>query len=171
MALTREQKENIVAEMEKEFSSREEMVFVNFSKISTSDLADLRQQAKSQNYSLKVIKKTLFKLAAQKQSWWDDSLEEGEGSLAVMMGLKDDIALAKLVYNFSQAHPEVVIKAGLVQGNLQDAESVIELAQLPDYQSLVQQFVGILKAPINNFVSVLENNYKGLLYSLKAIKN
>ena len=171
MALTREQKENVVAEMEKDLSSQKSLVFVNFSKISTADLSDLRKQAKDQNCFFKVIKKTLLRLAAQKTSWWNEDLEKGEGSLGVMFGTEDEIAPAKLIYKFSKIHPEVVIRGGVMQESFQKAEDVIELAQLPSYQSLVQQFVGILKAPVNNFVGVLENNYKGLLYCLKSIKN
>lgn len=144
MALTREEKENIVTEVKQKFSSQKGMVFINFSKISTSDLADLRQQAKSQNCLLKVIKKTLLKLAAQEQSWWNEDLEKGEGSLAVMFGAEDDIALTKLVYNFSKLHPEIAISGGVIQNQFQPTENVIELAKLPSYQSLVQQFVGVL---------------------------
>ena len=97
--------------------------------------------------------------------------KRGDGSLAMMLGFDDEITPAKLVYNFTKEYPEVSIKGGVGEKGFQTAEEVVELAELPDYQTLIRQLVGTIQAPLTNFVSVLENNYKGLLYCLSQIKN
>jgi len=171
MALTRQQKTDIISDLKEKVNSQKGTVFVNFSHISTSNLSSLREQAREENCLFKVIKKTLFKLGCQDQEWWNEDLEKGEGSLAAMFGFQDEMTPIKLVYEFAQAHPEVVITGALWQGQFQGAEAVVELATLPDYQALVQQFTGVLQAPIVNFISVLKNNYKGLLYCLNQIKH
>lgn len=171
MALTRQQKVDIVSDLKEKLDSQKGAVFVNFSHIPTSDLSGLREEARGEGCLLKVVKKTLLKLACQDKGWWNDDLEKGESSLATMFGFQDEMAPIKLVYKFSQLHSEVVIMGALWQGQFQGAEDVLALATLPDYQTLVQQFTGVLQAPIVNFVSVLRNNYKGLVYCLSQIKH
>ena len=72
MALTKQQKTNIISELQDKLSSPQGLVFVNFSHLSASDLSELRQKAKEQNCLFKVVKKTLIRLASQKQSWWNE---------------------------------------------------------------------------------------------------
>jgi large subunit ribosomal protein L10 len=171
MALTREEKENIVSDLKEKIASQKGSVFLSFSHLSADDLSHLRQEAKAKDCLFKVVKKTLLKLAFPKETELDKILEKKEGSVALMFGFQDEISPAKLAYNFTLDHPEAEIKGGWWQGKLQPAEEALALAKVPDYQTLVQQLVGVLQAPIANFARVLENNYKGLLTCLSQIKN
>jgi len=171
MALTRQQKEEIVSDLKEKIVSQQGMIFINFSHLSADNLSHLRQEAKKKDCLFKVVKKTLLRLAFPEEEKLEPALEKEEGSLAVMFGFQDEMTPAKLVYNFTQDHPEMEIQGGWWQSKFQPAEKTIALAQLPDYQTLVQQLVGVFQAPIASFARVLENNYKGLLSCLSQIKN
>ncbi len=171
MALTKQQKEDVISDLKEKIASQRGMIFINFSHLSTDNLSYLRREAKEKNCLLKVVKKTLFRLAFPEEEKLEPALKKGEGSLAVMFGFQDEMTPAKLVYGFTQDHPEMEIQGGWWQDKFQPAGETIALAQLPDYQTLVQQLVGVLWAPVAGFTRVLENNYKGLLSCLSQIKN
>lgn len=172
MAKTRQEKEKIIKDLEEELTNNKAIVLVDFTGLDSKSLFDLRDRLRKSNCSLKVIKKTLLEQALEKLKKKEirEKIKEIKTEIALVLGLEDEIVKAKICYQFSEENKNLQILAGIVENQFLEKEKIIELAKLPSRQELFARLVGTLASPISNFVNVLENSIKGLIYSLKAIK-
>ncbi len=171
MPLTREQKQKIIQDLEEKINRQKTMIFVDFTGLGVKELFELRRELKRIDSLFKVSKKTLFVKSLQD---FDESLAQVvnqlEGELGIVFGFGDEILPAKIVYQFSSQYSNLKILGGFFGGKFIPKEQVIELAKIPSRQELLARLIGSISAPVSNFVSVLENNIKGLLFVLSAIK-
>jgi len=169
MALTKAQKKKILDELKEKIAKQKIMIFVDFAGLKVKDLSSLKKKLKAVGSQFRVAKKTLTQIAL-KDSGFKIEMKKLKGEIALVFGFKDEISPAKMVWQFSQENPNLKILAGFVEKKFVEAEKIIELAQLPTREELLARLVGSISAPISNFVNVLENNIKGLIYALYAIK-
>jgi len=169
MALTKEQKKKILDDLKEKIAKQKAMVFVDFTGLKVKDLSSLRKKLKAIDNELRVAKKTLFCLAL-KEKKLEMAKEKLKGEIAIVFGYRDELSLAKTVYQFSQENPNLKILGGFLENKFREAEKIITLAQLPTKEELLVSLVRSINAPISGFVNVLGGNIKGLIYALSVIK-
>jgi len=64
----------------------------------------------------------------------------------------------------------VQLKGGVVDGKVIGSEDVTRLSKLPSKEILLSQFVGMLSNPIANFIGVLGELQRNLVYMLSSLK-
>ena len=169
MPLTREQKQKILEELKEKIEKQKTIIFVDFTGLKVKDFSSLRKKLKANDNELKVAKKTLMDILFKKVKL-EVEAKKLPGEIALVFGYKDIISPAKIVWQSSQENPNLKILGGFLENKFFEAERIIELAQLPTREELLAKLIGSIKAPISNFVYVLEANIKGLIYILKQIK-
>ena len=174
MALTCEQKQKIITELQDLLAKQKGMVFIDFSGVKAKEVLNLRKKLKKENCLLKVSKKTLLRLAFKnsKIPLWQ-RIDEVPGQLGVVFGFEDELTPAKVTYEFSKENENLKILAGVIRNEGYEyltQEGIITLAKLPSREELLAKFVGTVSSPIFNFVNVLKGNIKGLIFTLSAIK-
>jgi large subunit ribosomal protein L10 len=171
MALTKEQKQKIIADLKEEVAKQKVMLFLDFTGLKVKDLFDLRKKLKEEEAKLIVAKKTLAGLAFQElDAKISSKIKELEGQIAVIFGFKDEISPAKIAYQFSQGDKNLKILGGFFENKFQDSEEMISLAKLPAKEELLARTVGSIKAPFSGLVNVLEGNLRNLVCLLSQIK-
>jgi len=170
MVLTKVQKEKILEDLEEKIAKQKAMIFVDFTGLRVKDFSSLRKKLKAVGEEMKVAKKTLMGIAFKKAKI-EIETKKLPGEIALVFGYKDELMPAKIVYQFSQANPNLKILAGFFENKFVEAEKIIELAKLPTKKELLARLVGSISAPISNLVYALKYNLKGLVYALSRIKN
>ncbi|MDP2664220.1 MAG: 50S ribosomal protein L10 [bacterium] len=193
MAQTKEQKNKILDEVKELLSQQKAVVLVGISGLKVKELSELRKKLKASGSKIKVLKKTLAKLAfAEKKIEGDEvktsssssigdevktsssssifDREEMKTELAFVFGLEDEISPAKNAFQFSKENENLKILGGFIEGQFKEAEEMIVLAQIPSKEELFARLVGSISSPISGLVRVLQGNIKGLIYALNAIK-
>src|SRR5437870_10166575 len=69
------------------------------------------------------------------------------GPLALILGFKDPVTIAKLAVKFAEELPKLEIKGALLDGQVLPPAEVKALATLPSREILLAQFLGLLQAP------------------------
>jgi len=169
MALTKEQKKNIVEKLKQSIAQQKAVVFVAIDGLKTTKLFDLRKELKQDNCLLTVAKKTLLSIAF-KQSKMEFDAKELEGELALVFGFGDEIMPAKIAYQFSKKNKNLKILGGFFENEIKTAEEMIILAKIPSREELLAKVVSSISSPISGFVNVLQGNIKGLVCVLSKIK-
>ncbi len=169
MALTKERKKEIIDNLDQKVNDQKVMVFAGFKGSKNKDLLELRRELKNNDSSLVVAKKTLMKIAFDKNKLNLD-YDKLEGEIAVVFGFKDEVVPAKTIFNFSKKNQTVNIMGGFLNGEFKDSKDIIELAKLPSKQEILSRLVGTIQAPVSGFANVLQGNIKGLVYLLSNIK-
>ncbi len=169
MALTKEQKQNILEDLKEKIKKQKAIIFVDFTGVKVKNLSELRKELKSKESELKVAKKTLMNIALKKQGIKIEP-NELKGEIGLVFGYKDALSTAKIVYEFSLKNENLKILGGYFEKKFLDAEQIIELAKLPSKQELLARLVGSISAPISGFINTLQGNIKGLLNVLAKAK-
>jgi large subunit ribosomal protein L10 len=169
MALTKIQKKKIIEDLIKKIEKQKAVVFLDFFGIKVNELLKLRKKMKESNCELKVVKKTLVSLVFKEKGIKVDP-KKLEGEIALGFGWQDEVLPFKLVYEFSKENKNLKILGGLVGSEILTKEKALEIAKLPTREQLFAKFTGSLASPLSGFVNVLQDNIKGLVYVLSAIK-
>jgi len=169
MALTKEQKKEIIEDLKEKFKKQKAMIFVDFTGLKVKELSELRKKLKASESELRVAKKTLLRLVFKEEGLKIDT-GRLKGEIALVFGFKDKISSAKTVYQFWLEHRLPKILGGFFENEFREAQEIITLAQLPTREELLSKLVATINAPVPNFVNVLQGNTKGLIFALSAIK-
>lgn len=169
MSLTRQQKEERVAQVASELKDATSVVFVSHDGLTVDDVEALRDQLFATGSQLQVIPKRLLKLALKSVNLDFDPTTHG-GQVAIIWG-KDAVAPAKTLHTFAKNHENTKMLAGVLEGAVLSLEQITALAQLPSREQLLGQLVSVLAGPARGFVQVLSGVPKSFLYALKAISD
>ena len=135
--MARPDKVAAVAELKEKFSSADATVLTEYRGLSVSALKDLRRSLGS-DATYAVAKNTLTRIAAKEAGI--EGLDEqlvGPTALAFING---DVA------SVAKDNPLLVIKGGVMDGNVLDADQVKKLADLESREVLLAKLAGGLKA-------------------------
>ncbi len=170
MAKTREKKQSEVATIAKGLKEAKTVVFADISKLKVADSTELRRKAKKENVHIVTAKKTLLRVALKEAGIDSVDTAAFKGSVALILGLGDEIAPAKVFEAFRKDRENVALFGGLFQSRMMSAAEVKTLAQLPSKQELIARVLGSLNAPLSGLVNVLAGNLRGLVTVVNAIK-
>lgn len=169
MALSKEQKKQILDDLKEKLSRQKAVFLVGITGLKVEDAFQLRKLLKGNEAQLQVAKKTLMEKAFQESDLQFDKNKHKE-EIALIFSFGDEISAAKAAYQFCQNNENLKILEGYIQGRIIDRDEVIALAQLPSKEELRAKLVYAINAPLANFVRALNYNIKGLLYVLSQVK-
>ena len=142
-----------VAEIVESFNDAAGAVLTEYRGLTVKELQDLRRSL-GENASYAVVKNTLAKIAANQVgiSGFDDLLT-GPTAIAFISG--DVVEAAKGLRDFAKANPALVIKGGVLDGNILDAKEVAKLADLESREVLLGKLAGAMLASLSQAVYLL----------------
>jgi large subunit ribosomal protein L10 len=100
-----------------------------------------------------VVKNTLTKIAA-KEAGIDGIDEHLVGPSAIAFVKGDPVDAAKGLRDFARLHPVLVIKGGVLDGQLLSADEIRQLADLESREVLLAKMAGAMKASLVNAASL-----------------
>lgn len=170
MALTKQEKDVIVAEVAALLSASKLTVVAKFEGTTVKALQSLRREARANGTKVKVVKNRLV-IKALQQSDVLKTVETAalEGMLLYAFNAEDEVASAQTLHTFSKVNPTLQFVGGITaDGTFIDAANVKALATLPSKDALIAGLINTLNGPINGVMSGLSGNLHGLLKGLEA---
>ncbi|MCP6719866.1 MAG: 50S ribosomal protein L10 [Patescibacteria group bacterium] len=162
MAKTKDQKNKAVEQGVENLKGSETVVLVDFTGLSVNKLNDFRGQVRAIGGVFRVVKKRLLKFVFEKIGMEFDP-KNFEGQTGVVFSPKDVHETASTVYKFSkQEKGSLKILGGF---NIKDkafveSAEILSLGQLPSREVLLGQLVGMLSAPLQMLLYVLDQKSK-----------
>ena len=153
--MNRQQKEAAVGNLAYEFDAAEAVYAVDYRGLTVAQISELRVRLLENETTLKVVKNSVTKLAADKAgvSTIDEHLS-GPTALAFVRG--DAAASAKILDGFVKESDSVLeLKGGLLNGKPLSSSEVVSIAKLPSRETLVQQLVTLIASPISGTARTL----------------
>ena len=152
-----EMKKGVVAEIAEKLQKSASCVVVDYKGLKVEEVTELRNKFREAGIDYKVYKNTLVRRAAAEvgnMAQFDDVNLVGTNAIA--FGYEDPVAPAKIVNDFAKTHPKLELKMGFVEGEFYDAENIKKLAEIPSRDELIAKLLGRLKAPVSNFVYLVD---------------
>jgi large subunit ribosomal protein L10 len=144
------------------------MFVVDYTGLTVDKFAELRKRLSGCGAEIHVFKNTLVKKASERAGYPAEIATSLSGQSAVVTGLKDVCAAAKVMKNFTAEFEKPVMKAGVLDGKFLDVAGIKALADLPAREVLLAQLLGVLQAPASKLVRVLNEPAASLARVLKA---
>ncbi|MCY3719988.1 MAG: 50S ribosomal protein L10 [Anaerolineaceae bacterium] len=155
MAISRQQKEALVAAYGRLLGDTGGFILTGYSGLSVADLHDLRLRLRANNASYVITRNRLFKLALQENDWPVPE-EMLQGPVATAFADGDMPGMAKTLLDFQRDHEEVfVIKGGIMDGDVLGPAEVEALSRLPTLDELRASLAGLVMQPAAGIVNTL----------------
>ena len=168
MAVTRKEKEQILADLEAQLENAKAIVFADYRGTTVKKIDELRRSLRKENIFAKVAKISLIKKALQKHGV-DTSAMDFKAPVAIAVSKEDEVAPARVLSAFAKENKNVQILMGVMNNKVITSAEVGALAALPSKHELLGRVVGTINAPVSGFVNVLAGNLRKLVYVVNAI--
>ena len=147
-----EKKQEIVKEISEKIDSSASIILFDYRGLSVVEMMELRRKLRESNSELKVYKNTLVARAFDGKY---DLKDELNGPKAIAFGT-DSIAPIKVLYEFAKKHPALIVKAGVVDGNVTEIETLNKYATIPGRTELLTMVAAGLMEQVKNFAICLD---------------
>ena len=157
MSLTKQQKEDVLKDVEGKLAKQKSLVFTDFTGLDVAKTQTLRRQLREKSIEYQAVKKTLLGIALKKVGLEVDLSKFG-GSVAVAVSYDDEIAPSKIIYDFAKVKENNAMKilGGVFQNHFITTEEVNKLAKIPSREVLLTQLVSVLIGPVRGFAIALD---------------
>lgn len=169
MSLNLDQKKTVVSSVSESISGAKAAVLAEYRGLTVEQMTTLRTEARDNNVYFKVIKNTLAKRAVEGTDF--ESLSEHLTGPVAFAASEDPVAVAKVISNFAKDNDALKITAGVMDGNPISEAEIGALAKLPSRDELLAKLIGTMQAPIQKFVSTLNEVPSSFVRTLGAIRD
>lgn len=170
MAITRDKKQALVAEIAESLSDAKAVAFARYAGLSVKDMQDLRKSARENNVSIRVVKNRLVRVSmSENKTFSGTDTSALEGQLLYAFSPEDEVAPSKVLHEFAKTHPSLELAGGFSDlGEVQSSADVIALAGLPSKNQLIAEVVAQLLSPVHDTTNALSGNLHALLDGVKS---
>lgn len=170
MALTKDKKNEVIAEVTELLSSSKMTVVAAYQGTPVKAMQELRRKGRDNGTKLKVVKNRLVIQAIKGQANLKDvDTSSLNGMLLYAFNSEDEVAPAKVLADFAKTQPTLEFVGAISpEGKFVPADEVKALATLPSKNELIAQVVATLLSPVNDVTSALSGNLHALLDGVEA---
>lgn len=169
MALNREEKAAVVAEVSAEVAKAQSIIVAEYRGLEVGAITALRKQAREQGVYLRVLKNTLARRAVAGTPF-EKLSDQLVGPL--IYGLSSDpVSAAKVLNAFAKDNDKLVLKAGAMPNAVLDVNGVKALATMPSREELLAKLLGTMQAPIATFVRTLNEVPGRFVRTMAAVRD
>lgn len=170
MAITRDKKKALVAEMSEALSGAKMTVYAQYQGLSVADIQELRNAARAAGVTITVIKNRLVRVAVESiDTYKNVDTSALTGQLLYAISTQDEVAPAQVLNDFAKTHPALqFVGAFSGEGANLDANDVKALAGLPSKDQLIAEVVAQLLSPVHDITNALSGNLHALLDGVEA---
>lgn len=154
MAISKQKKEELVAQYKKWVEESDGLVLTHYHKLSVKDISDLRREIRESGGEFHIIKNTLAKKAFEESGReWEQDVFTGPTALGI--SYENLSGLAKALKNFAEETGTIEIKSGYLAEKLVSVEEINALADLPSMPEMQAKLLSTIAAPASKLVRTL----------------
>ena len=154
-------------EVRRRLGSSSAAILTEYRGLGVQDMASLRRSLREAGGDYKVYKNTLVRFAVADLGLTDlDDMLAGPTAIAFA---DDAVTVARALRDFSRAHPELVVKGGLLGQSVLSASDAGALADIPPRPVLLSRMASGLAAPLTQLAGLIQALPRNFAYGLKAL--
>ena len=167
MSLSLNQKKAVISEVTEAIASAQAGVLAEYRGMTVAELTALRKEARNAGVWIKVVKNNLAKRVIEGSDF--ECLTEHFVGPVIFSASDDPVAVAKVMAKFAKDNEHLNITAGAMNGSLMDGAMIESLSKLPGRDELLAKLMGTMQAPIQKFVSTLNEVPGKFVRTLAAV--
>lgn len=170
MALSREKKNQVVAELSALFGGSKMTVVARYRGLTVKAMQNLRNSANENETKIKVVKNRLVRQAlSSSEALKDTDTSALKDQLLYAFNANDEVAPAQVLHSFAKKEEALeFVGAITADGKFLSSEEVKALATLPSKDQLIAGIINTLQSPVRNVVSGLSGQLPAIISGLEA---
>ena len=170
MAITRDKKNTLVAELSEALTASKMAVFAYYQGLNVADVQELRRAAREAGVTITIVKNRLVRVALESiETYKGVDTSALTGQLLYAISDTDEVAPAQVLNTFAKTHPQLAFAGAFSgEGKLLSADEVKSLAGLPSKNQLIAEVVAQLLSPVHDITNALSGNLHNLLDGVAA---
>jgi large subunit ribosomal protein L10 len=153
---TKQQKTEIVAELEKFFDNGKVAIVADLSGFTVAEITQFRRKLGTHNAKCRVAKNTLIKIATSNKEF-EPLKDLAKGPTAIVIGYDDPAQPAKTTIDFFKDLKKGEVRGGVLEGKAMTIHEVKGLAQLPSKEQLLSSIMGSMDSGARGIAGILES--------------
>lgn len=154
MALSRTQKESMLADYQAGLAEAPHAFVVGYKGITVPQVTELRDKVRESGGTYVVVKNTLALRAVDGKAL-HELREQFVGPTAVAFTGEDVVGLAKALTQFAKDVPAIEFKGGVVDSQAISADQVQQIASMPSREELLAKLLYLLQSPVTRVTRAL----------------
>ena len=154
MAITREKKEELVAQYRDQINKSSALIVTNYKGLTVAQLRSLRARLQEENTSCTVVKNSLFKIALGETGYAQPD-ELLAGTNAVIFVGEDIGKGVTALKNWIRDAKVLEIRGAVLQKSVLNAEQAEALSDLPTKEHVLATVLGTINAPAGSLVRII----------------
>jgi large subunit ribosomal protein L10 len=152
--MTQPQKVQKVKEISARFSDADAALLTEYRGLSVTEIAEVRNALREVGTEYKVLKNTLTRLAVREVGL-EELVGVLEGPTAIAFVHGDAVDAAKALDSAAKKYPVLIVKGGVLDGKVMDAEQAKGLARLESREVQLATIVMMINTPLQQTANVL----------------
>lgn len=163
MAISKEKKYELVAELKGLFANSKTAVTAKYTGLSVQDMQELRASARELGVVIRIVKNRLVRVAlSESENYKDADTSNLTDQLLYAFSSEDEVAPAQVLAKFARSHGALQLLTGFSDGQVLDTVTVQRLASLPTKEQLRGQLASVIAAPLTQLLGVASGPQRGL---------
>jgi large subunit ribosomal protein L10 len=167
LAITREKKEQLVAQYVENISRSKAVFVTDYRGLTVANIQALRAKTREAQGGYLVVKNTLARLALQRAGLPVPE-EMLTGPVGIGFAYGDIAAMAKLLGDQARDTKILQVKGGIVDGRILNTAQIGTLADLPPREVIMAQLLGLIQQPGSRVAGILNAAGNKLAATVKA---
>ena len=152
--MPRPDKAQAVAEITERFQEADAALLTEYRGLHVSDIAEVRGALRDAHAEYKVLKNTLARIAVREVGL-EELVEMLQGPTAIAFVKGDAVEAAKALDDAAKKYPVLIIKGGVIEGKIIDADQARALAKLEPRETQLAKIVMMVNTPLQQTANVL----------------
>ena len=149
------QKQQVVADLAEQIKNSVAGVVVNYQGITVENDTAMRKALRQAGVKYVVMKNTMTGRACDMVGY-GELKQYLSGMTAIAISENDPVAAAKVLKTYAEKVESFNILAGYVDGAVIDANTVNELADIPNKETLIAKLLGSIQSPLYKFAYAIK---------------
>jgi large subunit ribosomal protein L10 len=167
LAISREQKEKMMAEYRDKMSRSQALILADYRGLTVAQISELRRNLREMSGAFQVVKNTLFERSL-KEAGISVRTDLLQGPVAVAFCLGDPQPVARALLAFAKDTDILQVKGVVLGTRFLGPEAVKNLAELPPREVILAQLLGMVQGPMTDLVSTIAAPLRELAQVLQA---
>ncbi len=164
-------RELVTAQLRRRMEESADVFVINFEKLKSAEVSDLRKALKGAGGSMLVTKNSFMRKAFEEAKRPAGAQELLEGPMGMVFVKEDPIGVCRALVGFAKTHEALSIRGGFMAERLVSTDDVKTMAALHSRQAVYQLVAGILNEPVVGLARSLNQIVTKLVYALKAVSD
>lgn len=144
-----------IADIKARFESASDYIFTEYRGLTVAQITTLRRQLREKGCSFKVVKNNFARVAFEEMKAADVA-SYLVGPTAIALAGDESGAVAKILFEFAKETPALIVKGGLIDGEIYDAAKIQAYSKLPGKKELISMLMSVMNATTSKLARTLQ---------------